>query len=268
MPCRSRPSTGLLEPLTIRSSDSNHSSPHLARRRLQDGNLTMPINQSAEPGTAPRHHRVHIIPSGPNAGISSRAVVRSSCRTWGVTRDIEDVAIHCASELAINTHLHVDYSKFMGRTSRLYVWIESRHLIVDVRDPDPYVPPFDMASDLEADELFMPGYASERESGRGLHIVRALVRECDGFYHGERLEDGKSMYIGLPLDNLPALGRWPPAARLGTAHAFALARSHQTDRKPRAQRESDPLLREQSHTPAAADPRLHPRHPRDTSRSH
>lgn len=148
----------------------------------------------------PEFRRVHLIPSGPNAGISSRAVVRSCCRSWCLARDIEDVAVQCASELATNTHLHVDYSNFPGTNARLYVWIESRYLIVDVRDPDPYVPPFDMAADLEADEPFMPGYASKRESGRGLHIVRALVREADGFYHGQRYGDGKRMYIGLPLD--------------------------------------------------------------------
>lgn len=145
-------------------------------------------------------HRVHILPAGPNAGVVARAVVRSSCRAWGVGRDIEEVAVHCASELAINTHLHVDYSKFTGQNSRIYVWIESRYLIVDVRDPDPRLPDFDMAADQDADEPFMPGFGSMRESGRGLHIVRALVREADGFYHGEASEDGKRLYIGLPLD--------------------------------------------------------------------
>lgn len=152
----------------------------------------------ADPGLGP--HRAHILPAGPNAGIVARAVVRSSCRAWGVGQSIEDVAVHCASELGTNTHLHVDYSKFMGRTARIYVWIQAHYLIVDVRDPDPNVPDFDMADDLDADEPFMPGFASMRESGRGLHIVRALVRDADGFYHGEAYEDGKHMFIGLPLD--------------------------------------------------------------------
>lgn len=162
-------------------------------------------NSASDAWLAGHPHRVHIIPSGLNAAIAARAVVRSSCRAWSVDQAIEDIAVHCVSELAANTHLHVDYSRFMGRPARLYTWIESRYLIVDVRDPDPHVPPFDMAADLEADEPFMPGYASKNESGRGLHIVRALVREADGFYHGQPYGDGKRMFVGLPLDGLDDL---------------------------------------------------------------
>lgn len=144
-------------------------------------------------------YRIHIVPSGPTAAVAARAVVREMCRKWSLGQDVEDLAVQCVSELASNVFRHVDFSHAMGDSAKLHMAVRLHSLVVEIWDPDPRVPDFDMFADEAAADPVMPGFGSLRESGRGMHIVRALIRSVRGFYGVEPRGVGKAVFFGLPL---------------------------------------------------------------------
>jgi anti-sigma regulatory factor (Ser/Thr protein kinase) len=144
--------------------------------------------------------RVHVMPSNEAAGATARAVLRSVCRAWGLGGGIEEVAVQCVSELAANVHAHVRWSLAMGRVAWLYVGVYAGHLVVEVWDPDPFVPDFGMVGDTDGPDCEIPpDVDSLSESGRGLGIVRALVGELNGSYGVEVRNGGKGLFFALPL---------------------------------------------------------------------
>jgi anti-sigma regulatory factor (Ser/Thr protein kinase) len=147
--------------------------------------------------------RAHVLRSGQGAGTAARAVVRVACREWGLGGEIEDVAVQCVAELTANVHEHVRWSLAAGCAAWLYLGIYGDCLVVEVWDPDPRVPDFAMEADAEDARCGMPCSGSLRESGRGLHIVRALVRELHGSYGVEERAGGKCVFFGLPLPHGP-----------------------------------------------------------------
>ncbi|MEU5096784.1 ATP-binding protein [Streptomyces sp. NPDC020996] len=144
--------------------------------------------------TAHRHHQIICVPSNEQVPLARRAVL-DTFRKWGLDTqsDVAHTVRLIVSELLTNA---VRYSSTVTAEITLTVEIvDGTRIRLGVHDLHPHCP--------------SPSPAPpEASRGRGLQIVRDLVRELKGTAFTERTDDGgKTQWVELPMTEQAAESR-------------------------------------------------------------